>query len=338
MRRIIFLLMVFSSIVFSQSVKAQQTATVNPLKLILTLHDHMQQVTSIDWSPNGTKVVNGTSDGKITIWNLDSAQAEATLEQSTYSISSVAWSPDGTEIAVGASFDNAVHIWDVTSQQEVITLYGHGDSVNSLDGQGILSVELKPDSSILASGGWDMKARTWDVSYQQDKKLSEFDGQDLGGVKVAWSPSGDLLAGLSHPYFTKQVQIWDSVTGKLEQTIVCDVCASFGSFAWSPDGDMMALGGEYGESGGAVMLYETKSATFIRALFEHVSTIKDVDWNQTGQIAAMGHSHINIWDSAEANTPMVLDVTDPTVIKWSPDGKWLAVGSQDGTITIWEQN
>jgi WD40 repeat protein len=65
----------------------------------------------------------------------------------------VAFSPDGRRLA-SASHDNTVRVWDTASGQEVLTLHGHGQEVQS--------VAFSPDGRFLASAGRDGTVRLWD--------------------------------------------------------------------------------------------------------------------------------------------------------------------------------
>ncbi|MBA3871656.1 MAG: hypothetical protein H0X30_21115 [Anaerolineae bacterium] len=291
------------------------------------------EITALDWSPDGTKIVSTSTDGGIHLWDTRSGKTIATFEQMYDTTPAIAWSPNGTQIAVGG-VEGGIHIWDVVTKAEVEMWSAHGMSVDPTDGRGVSSLAWKPNTHILASGGWDKKARIWDTSSTPNDALQVFEEKNLTGVKVAWSPKGDFLAGLSNPGYTDQIHIWEPRSGKVANTLECAGC-NFGSLVWSPDGSKIAAGGWYGDHGEAVLIWDTRSGALIR----HLSvSVVDLDWSRIGAIAVRtGYDQISIWESAESDTPTLLDTIGARVIKWSPDGKRLAVGNEDGTIMIWEQ-
>jgi WD40 repeat protein len=67
----------------------------------------------------------------------------------------VAWSPDGEQLAT-ASADKTAKIWDLASEENLLTLSGHTDSV--------ISVAWRQDGKQLATASADKTAKVWDAA------------------------------------------------------------------------------------------------------------------------------------------------------------------------------
>ncbi len=94
-------------------------------QLQMTYHEHDDDTLVIDedegeatsvivhalaWSPDGTRIASGGSDGTIHIWDARTGQHIFSYTEHEFVISDVAWSPDGARIA-SASQDETVHVW-----------------------------------------------------------------------------------------------------------------------------------------------------------------------------------------------------------------------------------
>ena len=73
---------------------------------------HTGSILSVVYSPNGARVVTGSSDKTIRIWDSESgAIVGEPLTGHSNGVDSVAYSPDGRHIISG-SYDRTIRIWD----------------------------------------------------------------------------------------------------------------------------------------------------------------------------------------------------------------------------------
>ena len=86
------------------------------------LQGHTNWARSVAWSPDSTKLANGSDDRSIRIWNVETAESIATLQGHTDPVYSVAWSPDGTKLASGSK-DYSIRIWDVEQRSSLLPSY-----------------------------------------------------------------------------------------------------------------------------------------------------------------------------------------------------------------------
>src|SRR6266571_507627 len=72
-------------------------------------------VRSIALSPDGQRIVSGSDDGTIRVWNATTGETEAgPFTGHTHSVWSVAFSPDGQRIVSGSD-DRTIRVWNATT-------------------------------------------------------------------------------------------------------------------------------------------------------------------------------------------------------------------------------
>jgi WD40 repeat protein len=87
-------------------------------KLLLTNSGHTHQIWTVDWSPNGTRVVTASADGTIRIWDASTGAELLNLSIPAQYMSFVRWSPDGQHLATGAGGSSPAlyRIWQSTQE------------------------------------------------------------------------------------------------------------------------------------------------------------------------------------------------------------------------------
>ncbi len=82
-----------------------------------TLTGHTNYVLSVAFSPDGRRIVSGSFDDTIKVWDATTGQESLTLKGHTNYVWGAAFSPDGRRIVSGSK-DNTIKVWDATTRQE----------------------------------------------------------------------------------------------------------------------------------------------------------------------------------------------------------------------------
>jgi hypothetical protein len=110
----------------------------------------------VAFSPDGTRIVSGSYDETIQIWDAQTGEEVVEpLEGHTDIVQPVTFSPDGTRIVSGPD-DETIQIWDLKIGEEVVEpLKGHTDF--------IVSVAFSPDGTRIVSSSIDKTIIIWDA-------------------------------------------------------------------------------------------------------------------------------------------------------------------------------
>ena len=95
--------------------------------------------------PDGTRIVSGSYDNTLKIWDAQTGKEFLSPSRDTYP-SSLAYSPDGTRIVSGSD-DWTLKVWDAQTGQNPPLLKGHT--------WWVLSVAFSPDGKRIVSGSYD---------------------------------------------------------------------------------------------------------------------------------------------------------------------------------------
>jgi tetratricopeptide (TPR) repeat protein len=217
--------------------------TVNGTEL-MTLRGHESLVRSVAFSPDGRRIVSGSSDETLKVWDAENGDELITLRAHSAGVYSVAFSPDGRRIVSG-SRDNTVKIWDAATGDEIHTMGGHKGVVRS--------VSFNPDGKHIVSGSEDNGIKIWDVT--TGSEIMTLHGREGTVESASFSPDGKRIVFAGDDGVIK---ICDSATGADLMTLrIHDRIHDWpiGSVVFSPDGKSIAAS----DLAGRITLWESST-------------------------------------------------------------------------------
>ena len=288
---------------------------------IMTLLGHESWIYSLAFSPDGTRIVSGSTDNTIKIWDAESGNELRTLKGHEGWVGAVAFSPDGKRIVSGSQ-DNTIKIWDANNGKELMTLHGHNN--------GVWAVEYSPDGSRIVSSSLDNTIKLWDA--ESGNELRTFKGHESWVGSAGFSPDGKRIVSSG---LDQTIRIWD-VDNLNEQMILRGHKGYVGTAAFSPDGKKIISGSE----DNTIKIWDAESGNELLTLEGHKGPVHSVDFSPDGSriVSGSDDSTIKLWDAYNGSELKSFKGHENWVrsVAFSPDGKRIVSGSADYTIKLWD--
>jgi len=286
----------------------------------------LAEVPALGFSPDGVELaVAGYREVKR--FRVPSGMTDPAIGGLSDQVRALAWSPDGKLLAAGGGTPGAfgeLVLIDTATGSMVRTLDGHRDYV--------YFVAFSPDGKRLASCGYDRQIRIWDTAT----------GEPMGVLRehteavyaVAFDSAGTLLASASAD---RSVKIWDTAKGVRLYTIT-EPTDSVLTLAFRPGSHVLVAAGA--DKRLRAWRIDATAATLIGNTLAHTASIIRIAFSPDGSrlVSASSSREVKIWNAETLTLERTLGDQSDWVqsLAFSPDGRALALGRYDGTVSVFD--
>jgi WD40 repeat protein len=122
---------------------------------LMTGEGHTDWLSSVKFHPKGELLASTSGDGTVKVWNISqSTSPTITLSDHRQPVWGCSWHWSGLLLA-SVGMDHCCRLWDIQSEECVLSLRGHADSVNN--------VHFLSYSNVLATCSADKTVALWDI-------------------------------------------------------------------------------------------------------------------------------------------------------------------------------
>jgi len=241
--------------------------------ILTSCSGHTDQISCVDWSPDGTKLASTSRDATVRRWNASTGALIRTINASASYTRHVEWSPDGTMVVSGSRFENDkykgyIEVWNASTGSNIRSWYENGEFYWCC---------WSPDGTKVAGGGREDNVYTYNVN--TGSKIRTFSGHTADVYSCDWSHDGTKIASCSAD---NSVRIWDESSGN--QVLQVDGVPDVRCVAWSYNDDMVGST----KANSMVFIIDSGNGDILRNTYENGCGTNALVWFSNDNFATFG--------------------------------------------------
>jgi WD40 repeat protein/serine/threonine protein kinase len=313
---------------------ARTLPTADQPRIKQSLASNAGAALGIAFSPDGRYLAAGCSDATARVWTVGSGMQRVIFRGHTAPVEAVRFSPDGRRLFSCCPEQGAVKAWDLTRPAEFATLARTRHP--EYPGQNLM-------------GTWP-EVKVWDLLRGSSGPTQASTGPDVEAL--AFQDEGRRLVSVT---VGGRLQTWETASGLLLDERPLPLYGDLVSPAvlanFSADGRLLAARrNEPGDQGRVAGIWDTDGVRLLATLKGHRYPLFGVRFSADGRRlatvscdrASAGRPHeVKVWDSETGRLLRSWEGSGHIfVLAFSPDGKWLATGGENGLVKVldWEKN
>ena len=278
------------------------------------LEGHKDKVTSISISPDGQTLASGSEDQTVKLWNLKIRNFRNSDESRVRNLS---FSPDG-QLVASVSNNNKLHLWQSDGTLRT-TILGSNSEFN-----------FSANSQILASASQDSTLQLW---RSNGSFITTLKGKYIDG---SFSTDGRTIALVKDDNSVELV----TSDGKHIKNLFGHKHEIY-LIRFSPDGETLATA-----SNDKTIKIWRRNGTPIKTLKGYNTRINNIVFSSHGEtlvVSGQDNEDNNTLKFLQQNGKSIrtINVDDPDLVRFSPDGEILAIPKRDGDtykVELWQMS
>ncbi|XP_074289878.1 notchless protein homolog [Silene latifolia] len=285
-----------------------------------TLSAHQDAVLVVKFSPDGRNLASGSGDTNITLWDINTQLPQYTCQGHKNWVLSVEWSPDAKYLASGSKAGE-IMCWDPKTGKSLGgPLVGHRKWITAISWE---PLHLQAPCRRFVSASKDGDARIWDVVLK--RCVMCLSGHTLSVTCVKWGGDGVIYTGSQDC----TIKVWNTQQGMLIRELK-------GHGHWV---NSLALSTDHVLRTGAFGHKGTQHESPEEAKEAALEIYNKVRGNAPERLVSGSDDRsLYIWEPLLDKHPKFRLTGHQQLVNsvgFSPDGQWLASGSFDKSVRLW---
>lgn len=289
-------------------------------KTTLKIDAATQKINSVQFSPDGKKILTASDDSTAKLWDAETGQLLTNLNKHKDKVTSASFNIDGSMILT-SSYDGCCMLWKINKKSPEYILRANEHGIN----YGRFSI----DSKKIITASNDHTAKVWDIKTKQVLTTC------MGHTKSVWNTflyDKEKLVTVFYNY----CQFWDLKTGELLGRIQCPESGVEIKFST----DRIITYSRSKENMYSIRLWDKTTFELIDSLPGHKSEITAVIFSPNGKrlITGSKEGSCKLWDTETGKLIFNFDKHKDDVwwAEFNANATKVLTGSHDTTVKIWD--